>query len=229
MNLDKIYPAYPNYKELTVGHEDGTDWVPAECDVSIRPGWFYSPDTDGKVKSVKKLEDIYYGSIGRGGNLILNVPVDRRGLIAREDSTRLMEFRSRIEKSFHKNLANHATVVGSYHKGYSTRHLTDGNTATAWAPAGDKNENQFTLVFNKPVRFNRLVLQEDITLGQRVKEFSVEVKDPSGFREIAHQTTIGHKRILQLPDSEASQIRVTILSAKAKPVISEVGLYWTED
>ncbi len=227
LNGNQVYPAYPHAQDLTSGHEGGSHWIPAECDVSIRPGWFYSPDTDGKVKSIKDLEKIYYGSIGRGGNLLLNVPIDRRGLIAKEDSIRLMEFRSIIDASFKVNLALGASVIGSSRRGYPLKNLNDNKVMTSWAPAEERPANQVVLQFNIPVKFNCIVLQEDIALGQRVKSFSVEVKEKTGFKEITRQTTIGHKRIIHVPLTTTSQIRINILQSKALPVLSEVGVFFT--
>ncbi len=226
LNADKVYPGYPDFKELTPGHEDGTHWVPAECDVSIRPGWFYSPQTDGKVKTVTQLVDIYDGSIGRGGNLLLNVPVDRRGLIAKEDSIRLMEFRKAIDDAFQKNLATSAKAVGKSRNGYAVQHIIDGDAATAWAP--DTRSNEVVLQFREPVKFNRIVLQENIALGQRVKSFSIEAWKGNRFIEIARQTTMGHKRILHVPETTTTQIKIRILEAKDTPVLNEVGVYFAE-
>lgn len=90
----------PSQKVLNEGNEDGEAWIPAESDVSIRSGWFYSPSTDDQVKSLNHLLNIYYGSVGRNSNLLLNVPVDRRGLIHANASARLMELRSVLDESF---------------------------------------------------------------------------------------------------------------------------------
>ena len=97
---DEFYPGTPDYKDLQSGHEDGTHWVPAEVDVSIRPGWYYHPYEDHKVKSISHLVDIYYNSIGRNSNLLLNFPVDTRGLIHPNDSARLMQLASVIKNDF---------------------------------------------------------------------------------------------------------------------------------
>jgi alpha-L-fucosidase len=219
LNGDKVFPGYPNYKELTPGHEDGTHWIPAECDVSIRPGWFYSPETDGKVKTVEQLMDIYFGSVGRGANLLLNVPVNREGLIAKEDSTRLMEFKSTREKTFPENLASSTKIVAS---GKSTTKLNDGSFDTFWTA----KSNTATLEINFPseTKVNYLVLREHIALGQRVKEFSVEVWRDGKFQALTKQTTIGHKRILPI-NSATSKIRVNITQSKAAPVLQEIELY----
>lgn len=221
--------AGPPTKSLNEGNEDGEQWIPAECDVSIRPGWFYSPDTNDKVKSLSTLLDIYYGSVGRNGNLILNVPVDRDGVIHPNDSTRLMELRRVLDASFKDNLAKKAVVTAtntrSNNAAVKVAHLTDGTNTTYWATGDNATTSTITLTFKQPVTFNRVVLQEYIALGQRVKAFSVEVLEKGAWKEIARETTIGHKRILRLADYTASQVRINILDAKAAPVISEVQLY----
>lgn len=219
----------PPQAVLNTGNEDGEQWIPAECDVSIRPGWFYSPATDDKVKSVAKLLDIYYGSVGRNGSFLLNVPVDRRGLIHANDSTRLMELRRVLDASFKTNLALRAKVTASdtrtNNKKVNTAYLTDGNNSTYWATKEEALQADITLETAHPVSFNRIVLQEYLPLGQRVKAFTVEVWQNGTFKEIARETTIGHKRILRLPAMTATKIRVRILDAKASPVISEIQLY----
>ncbi|MDR6569722.1 alpha-L-fucosidase [Chitinophaga ginsengisegetis] len=219
----------PATRSLNEGNEDGEQWIPAECDVSIRPGWFYSPETNDKVKSVSSLLDIYYGSVGRNGNLILNVPVDRDGLIHPNDSTRLMELRRVLDASFKNNLAKRAVVTAtntrSNNKAVKVSNLNDGTNTTYWATTDDATTTTITLTYKQPVTFNRLVLQEYIALGQRVKTFNVEVLEQGVWKQIASETTIGHKRILRLKDYTTTQVRINILDAKAAPVISEVQLY----
>lgn len=211
---------------LNKGEEDGAAWVPAESDVSIRPGWFYSPSTDTRLKSVDKLMDIYYGSVGRNSNLLLNVPPDRRGLIPAQDSLRLMEFRRMREQVFKKNLALKAKVtVSSSRNNLKPASLVDGKAATYWASPDTALTPVICLNFKKAVTFNRLLLQEYIALGQRVKSFKVEVLDNGQYKEIANETTIGHKRILLLPDTKTKAVRITITGAKACPVLSEVQLF----
>lgn len=216
----------PPQKTLNEGDEDGSNWIPAECDVSIRPGWFYSPDTDDKVKTIPQLLDIYYASVGRNGNLILNVPVNRDGLIHPNDSTRLMELRRILDATFRDNLAKKAVITASAtRKNTKPASLTDGNKNTYWATPDETLQADVTLALPAPVTFNRVALQEFIPLGQRVKAFAIDVWDGKEYKEIAQGTTIGHKRILQVADVTASRVRVRFLDAKAGPVINEIGLY----
>lgn len=214
---------------LNKGQEDGTHWVPGEADVSIRPGWFYSETTDNQVKSLAHLLDIYYGSVGRNANLLLNVPVDRRGRIHENDSIRLMELRRTLDVDFKENLARKARVAATNTRQNSSVtsavYLTDGNYNTYWATADGKTTGDITLSYASPVTFNRISVQEFIPLGQRVRSFSVSVLQGKEWKEIARETTVGYKRILRLPLTTAKSIRVSILDAKASPVISEVSLF----
>lgn len=215
----------PSTKILNEGNEDGEAWIPAECDVSIRPGWFYSPATDDKVKSVKQLMDIYYGSIGRNGNLLLNVPVDRRGRIHEADSTRLMEFRDAVNNHFKTDLAYKKTISVDGKVSKSMKRLTDNYYDTYWlAP---KENPEFIIQLGKPVKVNRVLLQEYIPTGQRVKSFSVEYSsNGKDFERLTEGTTIGFKRILSFNEVTASHIKVIISDSKAAPVLSSASLYY---
>ena len=86
----------PRFKHLGEGDENGVNWIPAEADVSIRPGWYYHAREDHQVRPLEKMVDIYYASVGRGYNFLLNLPVDRRGLIHENDIKRLMELKKVI-------------------------------------------------------------------------------------------------------------------------------------
>lgn len=219
----------PSAKSLNEGDFGGAQWVGAECDVSIRPGWFYSPETNGKVKTTAQLADIYYSSVGRNANLILNVPPDRRGHIAPEDSVALMNFRQWRDESFADNLAIYGKTTATNTRGnlqeYSPKNLTDGNTATYWATDDNRTTASVTLTFDHPISFNNLLLQEYIRLGQRVKSFNLEVWKGGKFVKVSEGTTIGHKRILRFPLQNTTKVRVNITASAACPVLSEIQLY----
>ncbi len=228
LRRDEVHPGYPRYKELRSGHEDGTHWVPAECDVSIRPGWYYHPAEDSQVKSLEHLVDIYYKSIGRNGSLLLNLPVDYRGIVHEKDVEKLMALKEQVEKDFSKNLAEGLAVSATNSRGGSSKFdankVNDGNENTYWATDDDVLEASITLAFNKPTEVNRILLEEYIPLGQRVKSFTVEAKVNDSWTLIDSQTTIGDKRILRFDTVKASKVRVNI-SAKAAITISNIELY----
>jgi alpha-L-fucosidase len=137
LNRHKIYPGYPNFAAYAPGHPNGTDWVPPEVDVSIRPGWFYHPAENDKVKTVEQLLDIYYASVGRSSNILLNLPPDRRGLIHEVDEQRLLGLRKSLDRIFQTDLAPGARIHASNTRGgngaYGPTHLQDGNSDTYWA------------------------------------------------------------------------------------------------
>lgn len=224
--------APPNHS-LRHGDRGGIDWVPAECDVSIRPGWFYSPSTDEKQKSLSQLARIYLNSVGRNANLILNVPPDRTGRIAVEDSIRLMQFRAWISRSFSRDLALGARVTASdtrgNHREFAPANLVDGSDQTYWATDDGDTSASLVLLFPDSIRFNCLELREFIALGQRVESFTMEVWKGGHYEEVTRGTTIGHERILVFPTQKTRRVRLSILASLACPVISEIRLFRIQD
>jgi alpha-L-fucosidase len=225
----EFYPGSPNYKQLTQGHEDGTHWVPAECDVSIRPGWFYHPDQDTKVKSLADLLEIYYGSVGRNGLLLLNVPADRRGLLHENDVARMAEFKAVLDETFKTNLAAGRKVQiswpGTGAGQLSTGMITDGNWRTSLPQFTDPGVLNIELNLGQEVEFDRIALQEDIRAGQRVRAFALEFWDGRAWKELIRGTTIGYKRLLRVPLIRTARLRLQILDSRAAPLLSEFGVY----
>lgn len=226
---DEFYPGSPNYTELRTGHEDGTHWVPAEVDVSIRPGWYYHPSEDHKVKTLPHLLDIYYNSIGRNASLLLNFPVDTRGLIHEKDVEQVMKLAEAVKADFATNLAEGKRVTATNSRGnsqkYKAGNVTDGNPDTYWATDDNIIESSLEINFKQPTEMNRFLVQEDIRLGQRIKKFRLEALVEEGWQLIASETTIGRKRILRFPNVTATKLRLTIEEAKASPVISNIEVY----
>lgn len=217
LDRDRFVPGTPLYRELTEGHENGSHWLPAECDVSIRPGWFYHADQDDRVKSLAHLLEIYYRSVGMGGNLLLNVPPDKRGLIHESDVERLKELRRVLDATFQTDLARGAKT--------SAREVIDDRPETYWvAPAGAVR-GSFDVGLRGTLPFDRILLREPIALGQRVKSFDVQVKKGQGWETIVTGTTIGPSRILRVATTRAAAIRIRILDSRGRPAISQVSLY----
>ncbi|MDZ7378683.1 MAG: alpha-L-fucosidase [candidate division KSB1 bacterium] len=229
LRREEVWPGYPRYQELTTGHPDGTHWVPAEADVSIRPGWFYHPAEDSQVKSVEELLEIYYASVGRNAALLLNIPVDRRGLVPEPDATRLMEFRRALEAEFPRDLAQgaqaRASQVRGNHPRFAAHRAIDGDPSTYWAPDDTVRAVWLEVEFPRPTTVNRLVLQEYIALGQRVEGFRVDVEAPDGWQKVAEGTTIGYRRILRFPEVTTRRVRLYITKARACPTIATVAAY----
>ena len=233
LRRDEFYPGRPNCTELTQGHPDGTHWVPAECDVSIRPEWFYHSSEDDKVKSLEHLLDIYYGSVGRNGLLLLNVPPDRRGLIHKNDIKRLREFRMVMDQTFDEDLAFGAKVTASNIRGhkkvYSPSNLTDSNKETFWATDNGVTTAELIFDLGRTKTFNVIMIQEYIKQGQRIGAFEVDAWDGTHWKKIASETTIGYKRLIRLSDTKTSEVRLRINKATDCPVLSNFALYRAPD
>ncbi len=214
---------------LHYGLEDGDSWVPAEVNTSIRPEWFYHPGEDYKVKSVPKLMDTYYNSIGRNGSLLLNFPIMPNGLIHRNDEKAVLGFAEAVREAFAVDLTDHASIEGSNTRGHSEKYKAemtiDDEKNTYWATHDSVTQATLTIDFGDPTAINRFLIQEYIRLGQRVKAFTLEAFTGEEWEKIAEATTIGYKRILRFPTVEATKIRLSITDSKACPVISNIGVY----
>ncbi|MBK0368283.1 alpha-L-fucosidase [Flavobacterium agrisoli] len=217
------------YTDFMSGHEDGEKWVPGEADVSIRPGWFYHAVEDDKVRSLDEMVDIYYESVGRNANLLLNLPVDKRGLVHENDEQRLKELVATLKADFRTALLSktkiYADNVRENKETFGGKNTVDQNKNSYWATDDNVKKASVTFEFEKPTALNRIVLQEYIALGQRVKAFNVEAKVAGRWKTVAKETTIGYKRILRIERVEASALRINITDSKANIVISNIQAY----
>ena len=190
----------PPTDTLNRGNYNGKVWIPGEADVSIRKGWFYHEEEDNTVKTDKQLFNLYLKNVGRGGNFLLNVPPNRKGLISPADSTSLMEFKKMRDAAFKNNVLKNATIK--------------------------KHGNEMDICLTQAATFNTLQLQEQIKYGQRVISFEIEAGDnESSLKKIAASTTIGRKKIIQFPTVTAKCIKVKITATKATPVMGAIAAY----
>lgn len=214
----------PSQDTLNTGNRSGKAWIPAECDVSIRPGWFYHAAEDTAVKTGDELFDLYLKSVGRGAALLLNVPPDRRGLFTSYDSTALMDFKKKRGESFANNLCKEARMVLSNGKNSSA--ITDENDNTYIT----LQQQSVTLAFSKPTELNCIVLKEWLHKGQNIARFHLVFYDDQKkqVRQV-EGTTIGRKRILTFPTLQASSVTITIDDENAPAFLSEIGAYKIAD
>lgn len=232
LRINEVYPGYPKHWELQSGHEDGDTWVPAECNTSIRPGWFYHESEDNKVKSVDHLVDLYYRSVGHNGTFLLNMPVDKDGLIHPIDSARVIAFHKQISTELQNNLLQKGVSIKASEvrgKAFDEKRLTDGLFDTYWSVKDDQKEPSLLLSFKRPTKLNRMMLQEYIPLGQRVQKFLVEYRQGKEWLPIKmneETTTIGYKRLLRFKTIQTSQIRITFQKSRGPVCINELGAYY---
>jgi alpha-L-fucosidase len=179
------------------------------------------------VRSPENLIELYYSSVGRNSNLLLNVPPDRRGLLHEKDVESLLAFRKLREMEFETELAGGKKVISSdcRGKGFLSSNITDGNPDTYWATEDSETTGEFVIDLGAPAEVNRILIQEYIRLGQRVQDFKVEALVGKEWQKVTEGTTIGYKVIRKFPLVEASKIRVTITRSKACPLISNAELY----
>lgn len=227
---DTLYAGKPSINTLlNTGSPDGTKWIPAEVDVSIRPGWFYHAKEDNQVKTPEQLFDIYLSSVGRGSVLLLNIPPDRLGLVHENDVKALEGFTRLRKERLGNNLAKHAVVTASATRGnsplYKAGNITDDNTDTYWATDDKQTTGSFEIDLKTAKAIKYILLQEPIALGQRVESFTVEAWKDNSWQTVAEATTIGYKRILKIDPVTTAKIKVSITGAKACPLISNVEVY----
>jgi alpha-L-fucosidase len=227
LNRDNMYPGGDFAQILGEGHEDGKYWVPAEVDVSIRPGWFWHESQDSLVRSPENLMELYYSSVGRNSNLLLNVPPDKRGLLNERDVASLIAFKELRDKEFAHDLAKGMKVSASDCRGkeYKPANVVDGNPDTYWATNDNITASELIIDLGAKMEVNRIVLQEYIKLGQRVQGFKVEALKDGKWSHVIDGTTIGYKVIRKFPVTSTNKIKVTITKSKACPVISNIELY----
>ena len=231
LRTGEVFPGYEKYRTLQYGHADGDQWVAAECDVSIRPGWFYHPEEDNQVKNVDQLTDLYYRSVGHNATLLLNFPVDRNGLIHPIDSANAVNFYKNIQKQLANNLLAGITPSVSNERGgkFTAKAITDREYDTYWAT--EDSIKSATIEFSLPEKkkINRMMLQEYIPLGQRVKTFSVEHRKNGKWFPVKlneETTTIGYKRLLRFETINTDTIRINITDSRACPCINNIEAYY---
>lgn len=201
----------PPTDTLNKGNENGKNWIPAECDVSIRPGWFYHKAEDTRVKTPEQLFDLYLKSVGRGANLLLNVPPDANGLITSYDAASLTGLRTLINENFANDLlanlnsprlSNVRTGVSGL--GYKTEFRI-----------GDKIAEKMTFIeytFPAPQKINCIVLKERLQNGQKIKRMNIRMENAKGNSSFEFTNTIGNKRIISFPSREVTKLVFIILS-----------------
>ncbi len=202
-------------------------WYPAECDVSIRPGWFYHQQEDPQVKSPETLVDIYFKSVGRNAALLLNIPPDRRGLIHENDARSLRDMRRILDETFNHNLAAGAQVTASQAKqGFGAENTLKHSGASSYWTTEDWQERA-VLEYNLGTvqTFNVVMLQEHIAVGQRIERFVIEAQTPDGWHPIAQGGTVGYKRLLRCEETTTANVRVRIEKARFAPTLRYFGLF----
>jgi alpha-L-fucosidase len=201
-------------------------WYPTQVNNPILHGWFWAPGK--QVRSAAELIDIYYQSVGRNANWLLNLSPDTRGLIPDEQLASLHLMAQAIRQTFTKNLATGGKLTAdTFNREHKPNLALDGNLDTWWeAAAGQKNAT-LTLRLPKAVTFDVVSLQEAVDYsGQRIEAFSVDVWNGTNWKQMDEQTTVGHKRLLRWDSPVTTdRVRIRITSSRREPTLAEVGLF----
>ncbi|WP_083256963.1 alpha-L-fucosidase [Arcticibacter eurypsychrophilus] len=222
---------FSKYWEATTGHRDGQSWMPAECDVSLRPGWFYHAKDDNKVKSPYELFDLYFQSMGRGAGLDLGLSPDRRGVLHENDVKALKSFGELLKQTFDKNLLLGARFDASNIRQnneplYGTANLIDADPYSSWITDDEYKVPVLTINLKEETTFNIIKIRENIKLGQRIDSLTLYAWNLNKWEKIAGATSIGSLRLIRLSKYlTAKRLRLVINDASASPAISELGLY----
>eukprot|EP00249_Psilotum_nudum_P002664 c15788_g1_i1 orf=70-1614(-) len=229
VNRTSITIGNTDLQYLNQGDPNGVDWVPPECDVSIRPGWFWHRNE--QPKSVTSLLNLFYNSVGRNCVLLLNVPPNATGLLPREDILTLKQFSTALYSIFSVNLAENATVTADSIRGadagspFAPDQILSPDLSTYWAPQEGQKTGYLQIDIGVPSCFNVVRIQEAISMGQRVIRYHVDIFTDGAWQRICNGTTVGYKRLHRIQTVNAQHLKLVIDEAKASPLIASFGLY----
>ncbi|MCC7264889.1 MAG: alpha-L-fucosidase [Candidatus Latescibacteria bacterium] len=229
LDRGEFTPGVDQAPRLNRGQRPGSHWVPAECDVSIRPGWFYHAAEDDRVRSPENLFELYLQSVGRGASLLLNLPPDRRGLFHPADVESLEGFARLRQRVFAHDLAAGARASADQIRGgspaYAPHHLLDGAPDTYWAADDPVREALITLELPAPCTFDLVDLREYLPLGQRLDRFAIEVDTPRGWQPFAQGEGVGRRRLARGPRTTTGRLRLRLGSDHCSPALAHLSLH----
>jgi alpha-L-fucosidase len=222
---------YSKYWLATEGTMNGKFWMPAECDVPLRPGWFFHEAENDKVKSPYTLLELYYKSVGRGASLDIGIAPGKNGMLHENDVTSLQAFGKLIQSVFSENISKKAKFSASNIRGrnqnlYGTHFLSDNDRYSYWATDDNVITPELVIEFDEPKSFNVVRLRENIKLGQRVTSFVIDANEEGKWREIASGTSIGANRLIRLSQNIVTdKVRLRITGAHASIALSDFALF----
>ncbi|MCF8365747.1 MAG: alpha-L-fucosidase [Bacteroidales bacterium] len=229
INTDSIVVGKSDVNYLNTGDPEGKDWVVGQCDVSIRPGWFYHKTENSLVKTPQDLIDIYYKSVGRNAVMLLNLPPDQRGLIHENDVQSLFSFRQILDESFADDLAKDAKVTANNYRlasqKFAPENVIDNNSESYWATDDSILPAQLILQLHHEITFDRILIQEPVKFGQRVCKFIVQIEGEFGPETIFEGTTIGYKRLIRIRPVRTNRVSLIVLEANNTVAISNISLF----
>ena len=213
--------------DINRGIIGGDMYVPAEVDVSIRPGWFYHKDQDEKVKSSRALDDIWFKSVGRNAMMLLNFPPDRRGLIVDTDIKNAVESNRRINKMLSVNYADNARLSAdsTYCNETEIENVVLEDKDLFFATNERKNTAVINITLDGDYLYNVLMLGEKIELGERITSFKLEAIDGEGTTTVAEGTSVGYLKAVRFKESSYRNLRLTLEGITAPVTLRHLALH----
>jgi len=217
-NEDGVIP-YENWN--VIDRHGYLRWRPVEADTPLRKNhWFWHPNDESSLKSVSELISTYEQTVGRGGQLMLGIAPDRRGLLPDADVERLKDFGTAIRGKYGRNLA------ASHAKGSPEAEAAlDGNPDTFWSAPDGSTHAVLEVDFEKPITFDHTITMEWLNAGQHVEKYTIEVFRAGKWIPVIQGHAIGHKRIDSFEPVTASRVRLNILSSVGAAHIREFQLF----
>lgn len=209
---------------LNHGVRDGEIFMPAEVDVSIRPGWFYHENQRSDVRKPSNLVQLWFDSVGSNCDLLLNIPPNRKGLIDEEDRQSLLEAEKIIRQTFAFNLLCGAKITADKAREGCSAALVTGKGGF-YAPEDGNFCPTMEFDLGKETEFDCVSVSEVIELGHRVRGFVISAYSGGKWTELLRSECIGNRFARHFEPVTASKIRLEITDAACVPAISEFGIY----
>jgi alpha-L-fucosidase len=196
-------------------------WRPVEVDTPLRKlHWFWHPNDEASLKSVNELLDSYENSVGRGGQWMLGVAPDNRGLLPDSDAARLRELGDAIRSRYGDNLARRHLATDT-----NTENAIDGDEATFWSAPQGSNAATLEVHLVQPQTFDHALTMEWLNDGQAIQRYRIEAWQGNAWVTIVNGYAIGHKKIDRFPAVTAQRIRLRILSSVGTAHVREFQLF----
>lgn len=215
-----------------IGFEDGNQWTVPECDARITSGWFWGIEKN-TPKNITDLGNMYFNSVGHNSTLLLNVPPNNKGTLDELIKERLLEFGNNVKETFEKdftkseNVTVKSTEVYENNEQYKAGNVIDGKDETYWTPNKSTQKGSLLVNLGETKEFDVVSIEEAIELGQRIKSFKIEYRngDNGDWKVFDQGTTVGAKRLSRGGAVKADQLKITVETDSAAPMISEVGVF----
>ena len=214
-------------EDINRGVIGGEMYVPAEVDVSIRPGWFYHKEQDEKVKSSRALDDIWFKSVGRNAMMLLNFPPDRRGLLVDKDIKNAVESNRRINKMLSVNYADNATLRAdsTYCESTEIENVILDDKNLFFATNEGKSTAVIDILLDDDYCYNVLIIGEKVELGERITSFKLEALDGDTAVTVAEGTSVGYLKATRFKEASYRKLRLTLEGVAAPLTLRHLALH----